>query len=644
MRFQILIILFICTVASEAQIVNSWSIIKDTNGLKPTTHFVKAMSALSKDVFAVALNPKDGYGPAVVFTDNGGEKFETVINGSIKGYYIHDIAMPSEDKIICVSNKYLMTTTDKGKTWKTTSLEAKTAFDCVAMLNDSCGLISKNKIQLAIPYGELLENDTLLYSDDFFASYKKIILPDTIINVNYIKMFSNTHFIIGFNNEILGSEYGYYETTDQGNTWVKKLISNQVFYLEYVTKDIAFKIETPIYPYFDRSKYLVKKTTNNGQSWETVLAPQEITEDYQIGPYIAAADANNVIVYLPKIGIFRTQDGGIHWEKESLPPLYNQEDLLENSFNFIKSPEPNLSYLYVDNYLFKSTGQKQLANPEFIEYPKDCIINKNIIVGVKPVDFAEQYHIVLHEIRKVTGKPDQSKEPVLDTISSSPTIEIPPLKKSSSYYAKAKALSKTLSSEYTVVSKLFCINSNDDFIFPPNIVFPSNFSSISQNSVDIVWESVPNADSYHVIVDNELELESFLDLTDTVIYNFKLVYNSSYLISVRVKIGDEYSEYGKYRFRNVLPTSIKDLIKTNEFDISFFPNPAQNYIEIINNQPEKMNYETVPLRIFNVFGEIVLEGTLNNNDKNQRLDISGLSNGIYFLSVSNRAQKFIISK
>jgi len=70
-------------------------------------------------------------------------------------------------------------------------------------------------------------------------------------------------------------------------------------------------------------------------------------------------------------------------------------------------------------------------------------------------------------------------------------------------------------------------------------------------------------------------------------------------------------------------------------EILVYPNPANNYINILRNTEEKANFELV-----SVLGETVLSGFLQTS--NETLDISQFSTGVYFLKLENQSHKIIM--
>lgn len=81
-------------------------------------------------------------------------------------------------------------------------------------------------------------------------------------------------------------------------------------------------------------------------------------------------------------------------------------------------------------------------------------------------------------------------------------------------------------------------------------------------------------------------------------------------------------------------TGIEQL-STNSADFSIYPNPAKNKITILTST----NSTNYTIEVFNKVGELVLTTYSKNTNSNQ-IDVSSLSNGVYFVKViSQNAQK-----
>jgi hypothetical protein len=67
------------------------------------------------------------------------------------------------------------------------------------------------------------------------------------------------------------------------------------------------------------------------------------------------------------------------------------------------------------------------------------------------------------------------------------------------------------------------------------------------------------------------------------------------------------------------------------FDIGIYPNPNTGYFTI--SKPKEL-YKLLEFKLLNTLGENVLKGILPNNENSTNIDISSLSNGIYFINLT----------
>ncbi|MCO5252237.1 MAG: T9SS type A sorting domain-containing protein [Candidatus Kapabacteria bacterium] len=78
------------------------------------------------------------------------------------------------------------------------------------------------------------------------------------------------------------------------------------------------------------------------------------------------------------------------------------------------------------------------------------------------------------------------------------------------------------------------------------------------------------------------------------------------------------------------PTSVND--RTDELQYNIFPNPASDYITIQTS-------EGLEISILNLLGETVL--SVNLESQSNRINVSSLAPGMYFIRIGNQIQKFI---
>ncbi len=93
---------------------------------------------------------------------------------------------------------------------------------------------------------------------------------------------------------------------------------------------------------------------------------------------------------------------------------------------------------------------------------------------------------------------------------------------------------------------------------------------------------------------------------------------------------------------------LKDLIATSILSnderksrMIIYPNPANNFINISLNDFFKPEDE---INIFNIYGDLILKEKIKNNTMNQRINISNLPTGIYYIQIGNLIENFVVMK
>jgi len=139
-------------------------------------------------------------------------------------------------------------------------------------------------------------------------------------------------------------------------------------------------------------------------------------------------------------------------------------------------------------------------------------------------------------------------------------------------------------------------------------------------------------------------LYQFNNIENNIDGDFNLV-DSLYLNGLRSTIsggdinGDGNDEliYGEYagglrilKKGNPIWIGIQDNQK-NEVDINIYPNPALSEITISINR--KTNYQSGSMKIFNHFGQLVLEDFLTETDNFKKADLSAEQSGVYIIHI-----------
>ncbi len=121
-----------------------------------------------------------------------------------------------------------------------------------------------------------------------------------------------------------------------------------------------------------------------------------------------------------------------------------------------------------------------------------------------------------------------------------------------------------------------------------------------------------------------------------------IVYNSQGIYAVTLTVSNNYGEDTKTvtDYISVGPVGIDNDI-TNQSNFIIYPNPSSN---IINIEFGNKNLQNMEVLISNTLGNIISRHRINSNNKNiMQINLSNLSKGIYFITVTTN-NKFIVKK
>jgi len=91
-------------------------------------------------------------------------------------------------------------------------------------------------------------------------------------------------------------------------------------------------------------------------------------------------------------------------------------------------------------------------------------------------------------------------------------------------------------------------------------------------------------------------------------------------------------------FRPVL--GINDAV-LNEKELTIHPNPSNNsYFNIKNNTQQVLNQ----VRIYDLTGKNILNATINNNELDNRINLSGINSGVYLIKISDKNSSSVTKK
>lgn len=209
--------------------------------------------------------------------------------------------------------------------------------------------------------------------------------------------------------------------------------------------------------------------------------------------------------------------------------------------------------------------------------------------------------------------------------------------------------------------------SNNNIIYKTNIVkpdelkvYPVNDIKINNNNILFQWQKNKRVEKYNIQISENKEFNSLdsipvpiMKLFNKNIESYKNSYeftgfeiNKTYYWRVRGYYENKWMEWSKTFEFNVIEDITNSV--TQNFQVSIFPNPARDKINISILKLEiNSTISNNKLIISNSLGKVVYSNNLTNTHKNEynlSIDISKYSNGIYYLKIGNSLSKFIIQK
>jgi photosystem II stability/assembly factor-like uncharacterized protein len=662
--FTLLLLIFSINIVNS-QIINKWNPVYKEKGSFNDFSRHNNLQSVDKDNILIIDSKVSNTSPFLALTKNGGSTWDTVFEAKAFEHEINSIAFPKEERLVWVGaktiyqgsddnwnpfylrNGVIYTSSDAGKNWESTTLDTNTMLDYVFMINDNIGIANLRRVGNRYNQ-EISFWDTLLYTNDFFKTYTKIPVPDSLTWVEKVYMFSEDNFIIQTTNYIL-KKYKYLETTDRGKTWTEFMNAGYTMDLDFVNRLTAYKIEAE--PIEIQGQYVGKvfKTVNGGKDWIFCFASSD--EYWGLGYRVislAAADADNAIAIGTNCAIHRTTDGGLSWQKEFAPNISGGIDMEYDNFSEITYPEKNCAYIMGGGYLFKMDGSKILSRPILNRYSQR-ISPSGIKAFWKPVQGAKKYNLQLAYSPTNTYDYSVFDHLTLDTIVTDTVVRIPDLDYNKCYYARIKAIAEDIESGWNIKAAMFCTFENDTYTNPPEIISPKLGEIVKTSFCEIKWTSITGAEKYQLMYsDNPYFSGSVSDnqnITDTVFKTPDLVAGQKYYVRLRVLKGSKITNWVYTNFTIADPSSVINFNFDDNSQITVYPNPANDFIEI--SIPENSNHTLKGMvengkekvQIFNTLGIEVGQSSLID-DKN-RIDISHLQAGIYFIKIGDKVEKFV---
>jgi hypothetical protein len=568
------------------------------------------------------------------------------------------------------NSNYLMKSSDGGKSW------LKYYFgNCLAFLFDIGKIYHLDYINTQITLSELNDSPEpgSMAIETMITDTSSIPEREQSLSFNYlkevIKLSKDTLIAVG-RNKIISTSY------DGGKKWILK--SNYTDARSFLYFDISYySINKP--PVFINSDYIFNynryKTSNGGITWMPPFNSDTIDiKNYESDFYFYDKDGSGISTKNGSDSLYAllTNDFGETYFKNKfkIPALQtggggrqNPGIKVNDRLLFMNNVSTgNFSYLYVfdkdyqlintakiDSALIRNLVKDKKSNlyTFSISAPNGWADGKSWYYQLlRSKDYGDSWERILpnlpFESRIVDNKYYLS--PIKNVFAYKNYIIMPNI------YAEPTRL-YLFDTETELLDSIevpFFLSRSDEAIFS----FKGDFYAISDNNTiystknfgtkNAIWDSVHI--SKYLYDWKDYKPGSKIAGRD-MIYSVWTDETQIYLVTVKSANGYMAGQFVNYFNSNLVrlfkqePSSVDKNINIIEKMINIFPNPATDYIVIQPSEGWEPS-EGSEIQIFNTLGEIVL--TVEQASPSvQRIDISNLVPGIYFIKIGNRVEKFV---
>ncbi|MBX3044370.1 MAG: aryl-sulfate sulfotransferase [Ignavibacteriae bacterium] len=177
----------------------------------------------------------------------------------------------------------------------------------------------------------------------------------------------------------------------------------------------------------------------------------------------------------------------------------------------------------------------------------------------------------------------------------------------------------------------------------PLITFPAKGSINVPKDGTITWVLQNNIHRYHLQIATDENFEgviSELSNFDYEFYNYSLENNTKYFVRVKSFNDTNSSRWSDIvEFTTQNPSSVEE---SNDLFVNIFPNPSSDFITIrlsdIGLQPFA---RAEKVQLFDMLGLEVMSVWIGLDLSTQRIDVSHLPAGVYFIRIGNKVEKFV---
>ncbi|TAL67821.1 MAG: T9SS type A sorting domain-containing protein [Bacteroidetes bacterium] len=647
--FLLVILILFPYLLLHGQLIREWKTVAE--GHFTGTDYRRNLSiANGKYLAAVGYRPLANDTSIVLLSQDSGVTWQNVLKEKAINYdslpgewstrFFQTVEMPSKNLIIIIGieqmkhdvNKsmypFIYRSTDFGKNWERIEISSEHVvfnFSCISMLDDNFGIMISGRN----PTTEDSSTAALYKTTDGGLTWSAKPFPSQYPGM--LKCFSVNDYVVGYDNKL-------FETNDGGLTWIKLTNPEGPLGLcSYINRNLWIVSARGYKPgHGDTLFCFIYKTTDGGHSWITLSDTMKSNLSFRTDFF----DENNGLASgVSYSNFFRTTDGAKTWETEISP----HESYMDAPVQIRFFDEEKALVLCSKRILLYS-GNYNLKPPK-VQYTKDSGSLLDYRLYWNRIQGGNKFKLQISESKPMQFPeytiPDYDKKLILnhENLTDTSFSLTGKIKFNKEYRIRVNTYNDKMESDW---SKMLFFKTPHDtaksaYLDTCKQLKPNLNEICSYDSITFIWSKVKDASYYTLNVTTPdgfaFGLYDFIieNLTDTIYTLTKFKSDQQYIWWVVAGADDkENSPYTYWIFFTEKVNNVFNNNLINNYGIS--PNPAESII-FINDDNDSLIKK---VEIYSILGNKVIE-----TEYKDRIDVSELSAGVYFVKAGDMIYKFV---